>query len=77
MTPVYASKLGFEVWTTNIGAQEIDGSLLKTFKIVITGFQIRDKLGRAQFFQESFLLANTSIKMVLGMPFLTLNNTNI
>lgn len=34
-----------------------------------------DKLGRAHFFQKTFLLAK--IKDVLGMPFLTLNNMDI
>ena len=45
--------------------------------MVIAGFQIEDKLGKAQFFQESFLLAETSIKVVLEMYFLTFSNANI
>ena len=36
-----------------------------------------DKLGRARFFQETFLLADTTMEVVLGMPFLTLSNADI
>ena len=45
--------------------------------MVIAGFQIENKLGKAQFFEESFLLADTSIEVVLRMPFLILSNANI
>ena len=45
--------------------------------MVIAGFQVEDKLGRARFFQESFLLAETSMEVVLRMPFFTLSNANI
>ena len=38
---------------------------------------MKDKLGRAWFFQETFLLANISVEVVLGMPFLNLSNADI
>ena len=38
---------------------------------------MEDKLGRERFFQESFLLTETSIEVVLRMSFLTLNNADI
>ena len=38
---------------------------------------MEDKIGRAQFFQESLLLATTSMKIVLRMAFLTFSNANI
>ena len=47
------------------------------FGMVLASFQVEDTLGRARFFQETFLLADLSIEVVLGMPFLTLSNTNI
>ena len=50
MTPAYAKQLGFQVRKTDVGAQKIDSSLLRTFKMVIAGFQVKDKLGRARFF---------------------------
>ena len=77
ITPAYAKQLGFQVRKTDVKARKIDSSLLKTFEMVIAGFQIEDKLGRAQFFQESFSLAKTSIEVVLRMLFLTFSNANI
>ena len=77
MTPAYAKQLGLWTQKTNVGAYKIDGPSLRTFGMVIAGFQVEDKLGRARFFKESFLLANTSMEVVLRMPFLTFGNTNI
>ena len=77
MTPAYASKLGLQVYHINIGAQTIDGSTLETFRMVLASFQIEDKFRRARFFQETFLLANISAKVVLGMLFLTFNNADV
>ena len=77
ITPVYAKPLGLQVWKTDVGAQKIDGSLLRTFGIVIIGFQVEDKLNTARFFQELFLLAEISMKVVLKMPFLIFSNTDI
>ena len=45
--------------------------------MVITRFSIQDKLGRARFFEKTFLLADTSMEVVLGMLFLTLSNADI
>ena len=47
------------------------------FGMVLASFQMEDKLGRARFFQETFLLADLSVKVVLKMSFLTLSNANI
>ena len=77
MTPAYALKLGLLVHHTNVGAQKIDGSTFGTFGMVLASFQVEDKLGKAWVFQEMFLLADISVEMVLGMPFLTLSNANI
>ena len=77
MTLAYASKLGFKFYHINVGAQKIKGSILETFGMVLVNFQVEDKLGRVRFFQETFLLADISVKVVLGMPFLTFSNANI
>ena len=45
--------------------------------MVLANFRMEDKLGRTRFFQETFLLANISAEVVLGMPFLTLSNVDI
>ena len=77
MTPAYALKLGLRVRRTDVGAQKIDSSTFKIFGIVLASFQVEDKLGRARFFQKTFRLANISVEVVLGMPFLTLSNADI
>ena len=77
MTLAYTLKLGLKVRRTNVGAQKIDGSTLEMFGMVLASFQIEDKLERAWFFQETFLLADISEEVVLRMPFFTLNNADI
>ena len=77
MTPAYAKRLGLRTRRTDFGAHKIDGSSLDTFGMIIVGFQVIHKLGRARLFQETFLLANTTMEVVLGMHFLTLSNADI
>ena len=50
MTLAYSQQLGLQVQRTDIGAQKIDDSLLRTFEMVIASFQVENKLGRALFF---------------------------
>ena len=77
MNPAYAKKLGLRIRQTDVGAQKIDGSHLDTFGMVIAGFSLQNKLGKVRFFQETFLVADTRMEVVLGMPFLTLSNADI
>ena len=77
MNSAYAKKLGLWMRKTNVGAQKIDRSSLDTFGMVITSFQVQDKLERARIFQKTFLMADTRIDVVLGMPLLTLSNADI
>ena len=77
MSPAYSKKLGLKTRKTNIGAQKIDGSTLKTFRMVIADFQIDDKGGRPRFFQETFLVANTKFEGVLGILFLKISNADV
>ena len=77
MTPAYAAHLVLKMRVTNIHAQKIDRSSPATYHIVIATFQVIDKLSYAQFFQETFLLANISIEVVLSMSFLTFSNANV
>ena len=77
MTPAYEVHLGLKVRVTNISAQKIDRSSLVTYSMVIALFQIVNKLGRPRFFQETFLLADISMEVVLGMSFLTLSNADV
>ena len=77
MTLAYAKQLGLQVQTTDVWAQKIDNSLLRTFEMVIAGFQVEDKLGKVRFFQKLFLLAKTSMEVVLRMLFLIFSNADI
>ena len=76
-TPTYIVHLGLQVRMTNISTQKIDKSSLTTYRMIIAAFQVVNKLGCSRFFQKTFLIANISIKVVLGMPFLTFNNVDI
>ena len=77
MTPTYAAKLGLTTHKTDVDAQRIDGSALVTYEMVIAGFSVQNKLGKVRFFEETFLLADTSMAVVLGMPFLTFSNADM
>ena len=77
MAPVYAKELGLRVRKTDVGAQKIDGSTLETYGMVIAGFQVQDKFERTRFFQETFLVADISMEVVLGMPFLAFNKVEV
>lgn len=77
MTLTYISKLGSRVRQINAGAQKINDSTFETFEIILVSFQVENRAERACFSQETFLLADTSMKMILGMPYLTFSNTDI
>ena len=77
MNPDFARKLGLKVWKTNIGAQKIDGSALKTFEMIIADFQIEDKANRPRFFQKTFLVANIKFEIILEMLFLKFSNADV
>lgn len=46
ITLIFESKLDFKICFTNVRAQKIDTSILKIIKIVLTNFEIKDKLDR-------------------------------
>ena len=73
----YAKKLKLKVWQTNVKAQKINDSVLKTFEIVITDFQIENKANRPRFFPKIFLVANIKFEIILGMFFLKFNNADM
>ena len=77
MNPAYAKKLRLRIGQTDVGAQKIDRSHLNTFGMVIADFSLQDKLRKIRFFQETFLIADTRMEIVLGMLFLTLSNADI
>ena len=77
MNPAYTKKLKLRVRQTDVGVQKINRSHLDTFGMVIAGFSLQDKVEKVWFFQKTFLVADTKMEVVLGMPFLTFNNADI
>ena len=74
---VYAVKLGLRARKIDVGIQKIDRFYLDIFAIVIGDCSFKNKLKRVRFFQETFLLANIGLEMVLEMLFLTLLKADI
>ncbi len=77
MNQAFAYQLGLKICKTNVGAQKINGTILKTYGIVVSIFSVLDKDGRERFFEENFLLADVKLNIVLGMPFLIMSNADI
>ena len=46
MNPNFAQKFGFYIQKINIGAEKMNGCILKTSNIVITNFQIENKISK-------------------------------
>ena len=51
--------------------------MLDTYGIVVIAFFVTNKTNRVRFFKETFLVANISLEVVLGLLFLTLNSADI
>ena len=77
ISQVYAHQLGFKTRKTNIRAHKIDNTTLKTYEIIVFIFSVLDKDGKERFFEESFLLADVKLDIVLEIFFLTISNVNI
>ena len=77
MHPAYNTKLGLRTRKIDVGAQKIDGSHLDIFGMFIVDCSVKNKLGRVQYFQKTFLLANIDLEVVLEMLFLTFSKADI
>ena len=77
MIPAYTFHLGLIVRMTNVDVHKINESSLAPYSMITTVFQVVNKLGRSRFFQETFLLANISIKVILGKSFFTFSNVDL
>ena len=77
MNQTFVSQLGFRIQKTNVGARKIDGTTLKTYKMVVSSFFLLDKDGWKRFFKESFLLTDVKPGIVLGMCFLIMSNADV
>ena len=74
---IFAKELGLFIRPTEIRAQKIDGTMLNIFEMVVAAFSVMDKANQIRLFEKTFLVANVSPKIVLGMPFLTLSGADI
>ena len=77
MHPTYVTNLGLYARKIDIIAQKINGSYLDIIGMVIADCSDKNKLGSVRFFQETFLLANIGLEMVLRMLLLTLSKADI
>ena len=75
--PSFAKQLGLPIKPTDVGAHKIDGTTLDTHGMVVASFSVVDKANRVRFFEETFLVANVSPEVVLGMPFLILSGADV
>ena len=51
--------------------------MLDTFGMVFTAFSVTDKANQVKFFEETFLVSNVSMEVVLGMLFFTLSGADV
>ena len=77
ITLAFISKLYLKVRFTNVEAQKINSFILITYRIVIAIFQADNELGKAKFFKKSFLVAETSVDVLLVMFFLAFSNVDV
>lgn len=69
MTPAYITKLGLTTQKTNVEIQKIDHLPLETHGMALAVFLLQNILRKIHFFEEIFLLADTSIVVVQKCPF--------
>ena len=75
--PTFAKQLGLPIRPTDVGAQKIDSTTLDTYGLVVAAFSVENKANQVRFFEETFLVANVSPKIVFGMLFLTLSSADV
>ena len=75
--PSFAKQLGLPIRPTYVRDQKIDGTTLDTHKIGVAAVSVVDKANWVRFFEEIFLVANVSPKVVFGMLFLTLSGADV
>ncbi len=77
MSQAFAQWLGLKICKTDVGAQKIDGTTIKTYGMVVSTFWVSDRDGRERFFEKNFPLADVKSDIVFGMPFLTISNAHV
>ena len=75
--PIFAKELGLFIRSIDVRAQKIDGTTLDTYGMVVAAFLMKNKANQVKFFEETFMMANVSPEVVLGMFFLTLSRADV
>ena len=57
--------------------KKIDSTMLDIFGMVVVAFSVTDEANQVRFFEETILVANVSLEIVFGIPFLTLSGADI
>ena len=63
--PTFIKKLSFLIRPSYVGAQKIDGTILNNYGMVLAAFSVINKANQGIFFEETFLMANVSLEIVL------------
>lgn len=58
----FIQELVFPIQLLNVGAQNIDNTILNIFEIIFAIFLNDDKVNQVNFFDKIFLIANISLK---------------
>ena len=74
---IFAKELGLSIRSTGVGAQKIYGTMVDTYGMIVAAFSVIDKANQVKFFEETFLVANVSTKIVLKILFFTLTSVDV
>lgn len=77
MWPTYTDSIRLCIKKTPVRAENIDVSIFENYKRVLAVFSLKDKLGRILFFEKTLLVANISIKIIIGMLFFLFSNIDV
>ena len=73
----FAKKQGLSIRPIDVGVQKIDGIMLDTYEMVVAFLLMMDKVNWVKIFEKTFLVTNISLKVVFGIFFLNLSNTDV
>lgn len=77
MTPPYITILRLHVCPINVKGHKTNRSIFTTYAMVLANFQLKHKQNKTRFFQEIFLVPNTTIEVVLKFFFLIFSKMKI
>ena len=75
--PFFAKQLGLSIRPIDLRVQKVDSTTLDTYEMIVAVFSVVDKANQIRFFEETFLVANVSPKVVFGILFLTFRGIDV